>query len=74
MEKHRHLPNETPLPNKKQYANNTYLANGTVRYKRCDNVKDKLYPAKQSKFKIQFKDAVDSIGIPTLKVESFELK
>jgi len=67
------VPNAVPTKYDKGYDNNTYIAKGKVAYKRQDDVKNKLYPAVTKRFNIQFKDSRDNMGIPCLKLESFEL-
>jgi hypothetical protein len=73
IDKFKHMPNSVATKYGRGYDNNTYTAKGSVSYKRQNDVTNKLYPAVTKKFSIQFKDSTDSMGIPCLKTESFEL-
>jgi len=55
------------------YANNTYSAEGKIWYKINDLVKDKLYPAKEYSFKIEFKDKVSN-GQPDLELINYTIE
>lgn len=71
VDKHSHMARKASVTHK--YANNAYMAEGKVTYRKLNSKKDKLYPAMTRKFKIQFEDCLDSIGVPDLKVVKFEL-
>jgi len=55
------------------FANNSYMAEGKVIVRPFRQKVDRLYPTKKGKFKIQFEDALDSIGVPDIKINKFEL-
>jgi len=57
-----------------KFASNVYNGSGTVTFREHDNVKDKLYAVKKAQFKIEFQDSSDELGLPDIKINSFELK
>lgn len=56
-----------------KYASNSYLASGTLSFREHDSVKDKLYATKKGKFKIEFQDGKDCLGLPDLDIKKFDL-
>lgn len=67
------VPNDVPHIGKKNFANNTYIAKGKVKW-----WKTWLHTQKKSKdteaaFTVQFKDVLDDYGQPELKVTEFNM-
>jgi hypothetical protein len=55
------------------FANNGYSGSGTCFVRRHELKTDKLRPRKKVKFKLEFCDCLDDLGLPDLKIEKFKL-
>jgi len=56
-----------------KYTTNSYKASGTVECRTQNTEKNRLYPVKQYKYKIEFVDVTDELGLPDLKIDKFEM-
>lgn len=55
---------------KSRWANNTYIARGTLKLHLRNKLKDTMLEPKNRAFEIKFYDTLDSMGLPDLRVES----
>ena len=71
VKSHHSIPRS--IPNPKGFANNSYMAEGTVSFQRHTLADSKLFPAQPMDFKIEFEDKLDDLGQPDLSVNVFNV-
>jgi len=61
-------------PFKGKWANNSYMASGTLKLHLRNKIKDTMLEPKKKAFEIKFYDTLDSMGLPDLMIESLTIK